>query len=75
LPEEELLGRETVDVVLRAIEDLPPTQRSVITLRDIDGWTGEEVRVALELSDGNQRVLLHRARSRVRAALEEHLDA
>jgi RNA polymerase sigma-70 factor (ECF subfamily) len=51
---------------------LPEQQRRVITLRDIDGWTSEEVCDLLDLSEGNQRVLLHRARSKVRAALEDH---
>ena len=57
-----------------AIRDLPPRQREVIALRDISGWDAEEVRNALDLSETNQRVLLHRARSKVRAALEEHLN-
>jgi RNA polymerase sigma-70 factor (ECF subfamily) len=74
LPEEALLGRETLDVVIGAIERLPEAQQRVITLRDVVGWSGDEVCAALELSEGNQRVLLHRARSRVRAALESHLD-
>jgi len=46
----------------------------VITMRDVQGCSAEEVCAVLELTDGNQRVLLHRARSRVRAALERHLD-
>jgi RNA polymerase sigma-70 factor (ECF subfamily) len=45
-------------------------QRTVISLRDVEGWSSEEVRNVLELSETNQRVLLHRARSRVRAELE-----
>jgi RNA polymerase sigma-70 factor (ECF subfamily) len=56
-----------------AIDALPATQAAVIRLRDIDGWTAEEVRNALDISDVNQRVLLHRARSKVRQALEEYL--
>ena len=75
LPEEALLGQETVGVVMRAIEQLPAAQQTVIRMRDVEGWTAEEVCAALGVSDGNQRVLLHRARSRVRAALERHLDA
>jgi RNA polymerase sigma-70 factor, ECF subfamily len=74
LPEQTLLGRESLDVVKRAIEELPASQRRVITMRDIAGYSAEEVCNALEMSAGNQRVLLHRARSRVRAALERHLD-
>jgi RNA polymerase sigma-70 factor (ECF subfamily) len=61
-------------VILAAIEKLPPAQREVITLRDVDGWSSEEVRNALDLSETNQRVLLHRARSKVRRAIEQHLN-
>jgi RNA polymerase sigma-70 factor, ECF subfamily len=75
LPEECLLGRETLQEAREAIDALPPRQRQVILLRDVDGWTPEEVCAALDISDGNQRILLHRARSKVRAALERHLDA
>jgi RNA polymerase sigma-70 factor, ECF subfamily len=74
LPEEGLLGRETLEVVKHAVEELPDAQRIVITMRDLAGYSAEEVCAALELSAGNQRVLLHRARSRVRAVLERHLD-
>jgi RNA polymerase sigma-70 factor (ECF subfamily) len=56
-----------------AIEELPSTQRQVIVLRDIEGWGADDVCQLLELSEANQRVLLHRARSKVRQALEEHL--
>jgi RNA polymerase sigma-70 factor (ECF subfamily) len=74
LPEEGLMGRETLDVVKRAIEELPDSQRTVIAMRDVAGCSAEEVCEALDLSAGNQRVLLHRARSSVRAALERHFD-
>jgi RNA polymerase sigma-70 factor (ECF subfamily) len=74
LPEAALDDQETRRVVSHAIQELPPAQRDVITLRDMVGCTPDEVCAALELSDGNERVLLHRARSRVRAALERHLD-
>jgi RNA polymerase sigma-70 factor, ECF subfamily len=74
MPEHALLGRETLAVVQRAIAELPQAQQTVITLRDIHGCSADEVCEALEVSSGNQRVLLHRARSRVRAVLEEHLD-
>ena len=73
-PEEELLARETRERVLAAIEALPPSQRAVISLRDVDGWSSEDVCDLLQISEGNQRVLLHRARSKVREALEEYLD-
>jgi RNA polymerase sigma-70 factor, ECF subfamily len=74
LPEQALLQRETLRVVTEAIDGLPPLQRSVIAMRDIQGLEPEDVCSVLEISAGNQRVLLHRARSRVRAALEKHLD-
>jgi RNA polymerase sigma-70 factor (ECF subfamily) len=69
-----LLEAEALGVVGRAIEELPPVQRAVITMRDVQGFTAEEVRNALELSETNQRVLLHRARSKVRTALEEYMQ-
>ena len=74
LPEEQLVGGETVGVVEGAIAALPEVQRTVITLRDVEGWSSEEVRNALDLSETNQRVILHRARSKVRKALEGYLD-
>jgi len=67
-----LLGRETQDVISSAMDTLAPAQRLVMTLRDLEGWDSDEVCAALEISPGNQRVLLHRARSRVRAALERY---
>ena len=73
-PEDALVAAETQALVAEAIEALPPAQRAVISLRDVEGWTSEEVRNALELSETNQRVLLHRARSKVRRALESYLD-
>jgi RNA polymerase sigma-70 factor, ECF subfamily len=73
-PEDALLAAETRERLAEAIEALPATQRAVISLRDIEGWTSEEVRNALDLSETNQRVLLHRARSKVRAALESYLE-
>jgi RNA polymerase sigma-70 factor, ECF subfamily len=73
LPDRTLRERDALDVVAAAIAALPPAQRAVIRMRDVDGCSVEEVCDALDLSDGDQRVLLHRARSRVRAALERHL--
>ena len=73
-PEERLLAAETRDVIQDAIDKLPETQRSVITLRDVEGWSADEVCNALTLSETNQRVLLHRARSAVRAALERYME-
>lgn len=74
LPEDVLLGDETIQAIGRAIAQLPPMQAEVIRLRDVLGWTSEEVRNALDLSETNQRVLLHRARARVRRALDGYLS-
>jgi RNA polymerase sigma-70 factor (ECF subfamily) len=73
-PEDRLLERETLGVIEMAIDELPEAQRDVILLRDVDGWEPMEVSEVLGITDGNQRVLLHRARSKVRAALEEYLN-
>jgi RNA polymerase sigma-70 factor, ECF subfamily len=67
-------AREARDVVLRAIGRISDAQREVITLRDLEGWSGPEVCDVLGISDVNQRTLLHRARIAVRAALEEYFD-
>ena len=67
--------RETLRVAMSAIADLPAAQQAVIRMRDVEGYSSEEVCALLDVSEGNQRVLLHRARSRVRKALEVHLDA
>jgi RNA polymerase sigma-70 factor, ECF subfamily len=72
MPEERLLAGETLDQVRAAIAKLPPRQQEVIVLRDVEGWEPEEVAHALDVSPGNQRVLLHRARSKVRADLERY---
>jgi RNA polymerase sigma-70 factor (ECF subfamily) len=74
-PEEELLAGETLTTILAAIADLPPAQREVLALRDLEGLSAAEVCNILSLTDTNQRVLLHRARSRVRTALERYLAA
>jgi RNA polymerase sigma-70 factor (ECF subfamily) len=74
-PESRVLAAETLDVVRSVLDLLPMGQRAVVTLRDVQGWTPEEVSEALDISRGNQRVLLHRARSRLRAALEERMEA
>jgi RNA polymerase sigma-70 factor (ECF subfamily) len=72
--EELVIRRETGAVLRRAIDALPPAQRAVITLRDVDGCTSAEVCNALGISETNQRVLLHRARSRVRRAVEAYVE-
>jgi RNA polymerase sigma-70 factor, ECF subfamily len=73
-PEEELLSTETRRIIADAIEALPDNQRLVITLRDVEGWSSAEIRNVLELSETNQRVLLHRARTKVRQALDDYLS-
>ncbi len=68
-PENVVLSREVLRLLDRALSALPPRQRSVISMRDVCGMAAEEVCAALSISPQNQRVLLHRARSAVRAAL------
>ena len=68
-PQHHLLAAELRGRLIEAVAELPEAQRTVITLRDLAGLPSEEVCDLLELSAGNQRVLLHRARTRVRAAL------
>jgi RNA polymerase sigma-70 factor (ECF subfamily) len=75
VPDERLFARETLGAVEEAMLDLPLGQRAVIELRDVEGWGAGEVCELLEISEANQRVLLHRARARVRAALERHFEA
>jgi RNA polymerase sigma-70 factor (ECF subfamily) len=74
-PEDELLAVETRKVLLAAIDILPAAQRDVLVLRDLEGLTGTEVCNILGVTDTHQRVLLHRARSRVRNALERYIAA
>lgn len=73
LPEDRLLAGETRERLRAAIEALPPLQRAVLTMRDVDGWSAMEVCNALAITETNQRVLLHRARARVRRTLEAYL--
>lgn len=73
-PEARLEAGETVAVVRAAMSALPPAQQEVMTLRDVEGWTSAEICDALNISETNQRVLLHRARSKVRRALEEYFE-
>jgi RNA polymerase sigma-70 factor, ECF subfamily len=73
-PEHQLLVAETQDLIQRTIAMLPLAQREVITLRDIEGLSAVDVCNAMALTETNQRVLLHRARSKVRATLERYLS-
>src|SRR3954453_18602265 len=73
MPNERVTGAKTLPAIGRAIRALPPMQAEVIRLRDVLGWSSDEVRNALDLTDTNQRVLLHRARAKVRAVVEEYL--
>jgi RNA polymerase sigma-70 factor (ECF subfamily) len=73
-PERRLLSLEARDKFKEALAQLPERQRLIVVLRDIEGLSAEEVCDLLELSQENQRVLLHRGRSRLRAFLEEYLD-
>jgi RNA polymerase sigma-70 factor (ECF subfamily) len=74
IPEKRFLSQETHACIISSIEALPPGQRTVITLHDIEGWPSEEICNVLGISETNQRVLLHRARSKVRRALEQYFD-
>jgi RNA polymerase sigma-70 factor (ECF subfamily) len=73
LPDDRFAASQVRAQIGACINRLPPRQRAVIVLRDVTGWTAAEVRHALDISDANQRVLLHRARAKVRAALEPAL--
>ena len=74
-PEGAALAKEVRRVIEEAMDTLPTRQRTVLTLRDVEGWAAGEVCNVLGISETNQRVLLHRARSRVRRALERYLAA
>jgi RNA polymerase sigma-70 factor, ECF subfamily len=75
VPETRLMSRETLGLIAAALESLPPNQREVIRMRDVEGFSSDEVCNILGLSETNQRVLLHRARSKVRQALEDYLKS
>ena len=74
MPEERLLSQETRSHLEKAINALPPNQREIIILRDIEGWTSVEICGFLGISEVNQRVLLHRARSKVRNVLGKYFQ-
>jgi len=73
-PEKLLLSQEGTTFLEQAIEALPPKLRQIIVMRDVEGLSSEEACNILEISETNQRVLLHRARSRVRKTLEKYLE-
>jgi RNA polymerase sigma-70 factor (ECF subfamily) len=73
--DEQVVLKETVEHVHAAIGALTPSQRNVITLRDVHGWSAEDVSGRLGISRGHQRVLLHRARSHVRRSLTAYMEA
>jgi RNA polymerase sigma-70 factor (ECF subfamily) len=70
-----VIAREAGQRLLAAIGQLPDSQRVVITLRDVQGLSASEVCDLLDVSEANQRVLLHRARTKARAAFERYLDS
>ncbi|GLV56005.1 RNA polymerase sigma24 factor [Dictyobacter sp. S3.2.2.5] len=74
IPEQRLLSRETYACILSAMDALPPAQRLVIILHDVEGWTSAEICNVLGIPETNRRVLLHRARSKVRRALEQYFE-
>ncbi len=71
-PEERLMHQKLLEVVAAAIDELPASQRSVVWLRDVEGLSSTEVCEVLEITPGNQRVLLHRGRAKVRRAVEDY---
>jgi RNA polymerase sigma-70 factor (ECF subfamily) len=73
-PERTALSAEAWSAIRAALDELPERQRTVVVLRDVEGWTSDEVRAALDLSAGNQRVLLHRGRAQLRASLAPYLE-
>jgi RNA polymerase sigma-70 factor (ECF subfamily) len=73
IPEDRLLGRETLDHISRALDGMPAMQAEVVRLRDVQGWSSDEVCNALDLTETNQRVLLHRGRNRIRRELDAYL--
>jgi RNA polymerase sigma-70 factor, ECF subfamily len=73
--DDRMLAEGLAEQIQTALAELPPQQRRVVILRDVEGLSGQEVSEVLELSDANQRVLLHRGRSRLRQTLESEMAA
>ena len=74
IPDERLLSQEALGAIRAAIDRLPPGPRAVMTLRDVEGWSAEEVCAFLGITENNQRVLLHRGRTGVRRRLERYFE-
>lgn len=72
-PEQRLVAAEVRQLLSEAIDQLPGAQREVVVLRDVQGWTAHKVCDALQWSEANQRVLLHRGRSKLRRGLAHYL--
>jgi RNA polymerase sigma-70 factor (ECF subfamily) len=72
-PEQRVLSGEVRRLIGDAVDQLPPAQREVVVMRDVHGWTADEVCQVLHVSESNQRVLLHRGRSKLRCALAHYL--
>jgi RNA polymerase sigma-70 factor, ECF subfamily len=73
--EDRMMAAKMAARILAAIGELPPRQREVVTLRDVQGMNSAEVCSALDISEGNQRVLLHRGRSWLRQVIESEFGA
>jgi RNA polymerase sigma-70 factor (ECF subfamily) len=73
LPDAVVESAETFELVLHTVQQLPEQQKWVVMLRDVEDWSSVDVCDCLGITEGNQRVLLHRGRSAVRAALEGKL--
>ena len=74
-PDTRAIARETLGLIERALEDLPARQRLVVTMRDVQGFSADEVCELLDVSPGNQRILLHRGRGALRGALDTYYRA
>lgn len=72
-PEKRLIHKEAIRCLEQAMQELTPNQRAVVTLRDVEDLDSDEVRSVLGVAENNQRVLLHRGRSKLRQTLEEHV--
>jgi RNA polymerase sigma-70 factor, ECF subfamily len=74
VPEAHMLSQETLGIIQATMDALPPQQRQVMLLHDVQGWLSDEICNLLSITETNQRVLLHRARARVRQALATYFE-